>query len=103
MIKQKEKHDKDTESRILWLQWSRLKLLNKVLYRKYTEEDQIRLQFVVPTQMRSQILYDTHDSWCNIHLGTRYDTIDKLDNRYYWPRITCDFIKYMRVVNMCYK
>ena len=90
----------DDELRILWLQWPRLKIVNGVLYREYREEDSIYLQFVVPKQMREKILLELHDSWCGGHLGND-KTIAKLDERYYWPRITKHVKRYIQSCSKC--
>ena len=95
-----EEKNKDTELRILWLQWPRLKLVNRVLYREYEEDESTWLQFVVPIQMRDRVLFEMHDSWCNVHLGTD-KTAHKLDKRYYWPRIRQDVRKYIQSCGKC--
>jgi hypothetical protein len=61
-----EEKNKDTELRILWLQWPRLKLVNKVLYREYEEDESTWLQFVVPIQMRDRVLFEIRIFWTAI-------------------------------------
>ena len=90
----------DEDLRILWLQWKRLKVVNGVLYREYTEDDSINLQFIVPKLLRVKIMGEIHDSWCGGHLG-QDKTLGKLDQRYYWPRITKELKKYIQSCDKC--
>jgi len=79
-----EKFEND-ERRTLYLQWDRLRISGHNLYREwYDENDNIKLQFIVPKKHREFILKQAHSSVLSGHLG--FDkTLEKVQSRCYWP------------------
>jgi hypothetical protein len=74
------------EQRSLFAQWNRLRISGQNLYREYTDQnDNIKFQYVVPSDQRQAILEAAHDDIFSGHLG--YDkTIDRIIPKFYWPK-----------------
>ena len=75
----------------LWSQWSRLKLVDGVLYRTFFHEDghPSDLQLVVPRALRFDVMKAAHNDVSGGHLGIQR-TLAKAKTRFYWPFMTTD-------------
>jgi hypothetical protein len=87
------------EQECLYKQRHRLRIINKVLYRKYQDENEIiNLQFIVPSHIRHKFLEKAHMSVFSAHQG-RDKMIARLSSRCYWPKQyedVADFVKFCR-------
>jgi hypothetical protein len=81
-----EKFD-NTERKILYKQWERIKISGKNLFREwYDEDDNIRLQMIVPKKHQERLLAQAHSHVLSGHLG--FDkTLERLQTRCYWPKL----------------
>ena len=74
-----------------WRQWDRLSLLNGVLCRRWESEteDEVRWQFVVPSNLRNDILHELHTMETAGHLSVN-KTLERVRERFCWPGCTKD-------------
>ena len=75
----------------LWAQWSRLEVINGLLYRWWEEVSTgvQSQQLIVPQSLRSQVLKALHDAAGGGHLGV-HKTLVKARERFYWPGLRKD-------------
>ena len=73
-------------SKILWYEWPRLELRDKVLYRRWVDPDglQTSWQLVVPEQFRRDLFERAHSGMSGGHLGLA-KTDGQIQRRMYWP------------------
>lgn len=98
-----------------------LQLLNKIAahaesYPNFKEEDGliykyvankhnlvsnlIEWKLVVPKKYRSELLRECHDDPTSAHLGC-FKTLQKLGEKYYWPKMKRDVSRYVRRCEVC--
>ena len=67
-----------------WSQWDRLSLRNGVLCRRWESEagDEIRWQFVIPSNLRNDMLHKLHSTDTAGHLGVN-KTLERVKERFY--------------------
>jgi len=71
-------------SKYYFAQWDRLKIKEGILYREYHDrDDSVRLQLVLPTIWRTEVMTLLHNDICAGHLGIT-KTIARVRSRYYW-------------------
>jgi len=93
------------ESRVfksLWALWNELQIIEGVLYRMKHCEEKISpiLQCVAPTEIRTFILEQLHNSRLAGHLGVS-KTIDRVKQRFYWPGYRDDIILWCKKCVLC--
>ena len=88
--------------RRLWSQWSRLRLVDGVLYREFTPADGSKsfLQLVVPDSLRSVILRQAHDDVPGGHFGVDR-TLARVRCRFYWPFMSTAVSLYCKACVLC--
>uniref|UniRef100_A0A090XF40 RNA-directed DNA polymerase n=2 Tax=Ixodes ricinus TaxID=34613 RepID=A0A090XF40_IXORI len=69
-------------------------LVNGILFRRAKGYEAERLALAVPRTMRQEILVSCHDDVTAGHLGIKR-TIDKIRQRYFWPRMFADITRYV--------
>ena len=74
-----------------WSHWDRLSLRNGVLCQWWESEagDEVRWQFVIPSNLRNDILHKLHTMETVGHLGVN-KTLQRVKERSYWPGCTKD-------------
>lgn len=93
----------DKELDILMKQWSVLEIKNKVLYRKWENDDKsINLQLIIPKSIRKEIMIQLHNSRLAGHLG-REKTLQKIQSRFYWPGMSTDVRRWCLNCMFCQK
>ena len=85
-----------------WSQWDRLSLRNGVLCRRWESEagDEVRWQFVIPSNLRNDILHELHTRETAGHLGVN-KTLERVKERFYWPGCTKDVKDWCRACDLC--
>jgi len=83
--------DSSPAVRTLWAQWSRLELIDGLLYRWWEESNSgtRSKQLIVPHSLVPQVLRALHDGAGGGHLGV-HKTLTKARDRFYWPRLRKD-------------
>jgi transposase InsO family protein/predicted aspartyl protease len=86
----------------LWRQWTRLKMIGGVMYRKWVEEetDTHYWQLVVPEGKQKEVLWHFHDSPTAGHLGSSR-TMMKIRHNFYWVGLKDDVSRYCRRCDKC--
>ena len=90
------------EVRRLIAQWSELFIRDGLLCRWKTMSGRSRrrLQIVLPASLRIEIFEYFHGHRAAAHFG-RKRTMDKMAQRYYWPGMTKDIIKWLTKCETC--
>ena len=90
------------EFRALWGQWSRLTVINNLLYRKW--EDNIGKegvwQFVVPRSKQAEVVFHHHNNVTAGHMGVN-KTLKKIQQKFYWVGMKHHVQKYCRECDLC--
>ena len=87
--------------KFFWLNKERLDLLEGVLYYKWdTPAGVCKHLFVVPTQMRDEILVACHDAKLSGHLGQK-KTYERLRASFFWHGMSRDCHSYVRTCAIC--
>ncbi|KAI1304663.1 Retrovirus-related Pol polyprotein from transposon [Halotydeus destructor] len=73
---------------------------DKILYKVIEVKSQPKLVVVAPKKLRGDILHAVHDDVLGGHLGVR-KTLDKVQRRFYFPKMTDYINKYVRSCNAC--
>ena len=83
--------EKSPAVRSLWAQWSRLEVINGLLYQWWEEASTGTLsqQLIVPQCLRSQMLEALHDGAGGGHLGV-HKTLVKAREQFCWPGLRKD-------------
>ncbi|XP_064087495.1 uncharacterized protein LOC135202170 [Macrobrachium nipponense] len=80
--------------------------IGDLIYRKCIEsskpEDVRKLQLVVPVQYRNIIMKLAHESLLAGHFSSR-KTIDKIMQKFYWPRASLDIHRFCKSCHSCQK
>lgn len=69
-------------------------LVNGILFRRAKGYEAERMALAVPRTLRQEILVSCHDDVTAGHLGIKR-TIDKIRQRYFWPRMFADITRYV--------
>ena len=93
------------DSRILWLQWKSLKVVEGVLYRKFEhvtgDLQREKLQIVLPRARVNGVIQQYHDA---IGSGSHFGfpkTLAKIRDRFYWPNQSKDVLQYCLACKPC--
>ena len=96
--------DSDKAKRILLQQDEYCLHSNGLLYHLWKPTTKIdkdwRLQLVVPTSLKSEVLFQMHEEVTAGHFGLS-KTYEKLRNNYYWPKMYADCEHYVRSCTDC--
>ena len=86
----------------LWRQWDRLEMHAGVLFRKWTDGNQLdsTFQLIVPDSKKLQVLSLSHDIPSAGHLGVD-KTLDKVRQSFYWPAVSEDVRRYINSCDSC--
>ncbi|KAL0199310.1 hypothetical protein M9458_007850 [Cirrhinus mrigala] len=83
---------------LLLRKWSKLKILNGILYRKRQEGIQTYHQLVLPETLRPLVLKSLHDDMG--HMGVER-TLDLVRKRFYWPKMSADVESRIKTCHRC--
>lgn len=72
---------------LLLREWTKLELIDGVLYRTRRDNDALSYQLVLPKELRPIVLKSLHDNMG--HLGIER-TLDLVRARFYWPKMAVD-------------
>jgi len=79
-------------------------VINDVLYHLWTiksrRRHEVRLQLVVPSALREQVLKAHHDSSLAGHRGIQA-TYDKIRKNYFWVNMFADIYEYVQSCEVC--
>jgi hypothetical protein len=89
-----------TDFRTYFKEWDKLCIKNGVLYRKRQQEGEDVLQIVLPISERETALTGLHDDVG--HMG-RTRTLDLVRSRFFWPNMTKDVDKKIKLCIKCIK
>ena len=89
-------------TRHYWILWDLLVIQDGILMKKFLKHDGTGefLQFVVPTSLKKEILFQMHDSLVSGHLG-RKKTKEKILQRFYWYSLKDDVNLYIQRCDTC--
>ena len=62
--------------------------------------DEVRWQFVIPSNLRKDILHELHTKETAGHLGVN-KTLERVKDRFYWPGCTKDVKDWCRACDLC--
>jgi len=62
--------------------------------------DKIRWQFVIPSNLRNDILHELHPTETAVHLGVN-KTLERIKERFYWPGCTKDVKDLCLACDLC--
>ena len=84
-----------------WSQWDRLSLSNSVLCQRWESEaeDEVLWQFVIPSNLRNDILHELPTMETAGHVGTN-KTLERVNKRFYWPGCTKDVKDWRKSLGM---
>ena len=90
------------EVRHYWNYWNTLEYVDGLLFKKFNKHDGtgVYYQFLVPKQMRDQVLFQMHNSILSGHLG-RKKTKQKLLQRFYWFQVGEDVKLWVTKCDIC--
>ncbi|KAK7921783.1 hypothetical protein WMY93_008685 [Mugilogobius chulae] len=83
---------------LLLREWTKLELIDGVLYRKRQDNDTLSYQLVLPEDLRLFVLKSLHDDMG--HLGIDR-TLDLVRARFYWPRMASDVEQRVKTCGRC--
>ena len=85
-----------------WSQWDCFSLRNGVLCQRWESEagDEVCWQFVIPSNLRNDILHELHTMETVGHLGVN-KTLERVKERFYWPGCTKDVKDWCWVCDFC--
>ena len=88
---------KSPAARHYWILWDSLVLQDGLLCKKFTKKDGTGqyLQFIVPSTMKKEVLYQMHDSLVSGHMGYK-KTKEKTLQRFYWYALKEDVGLYVQ-------
>lgn len=86
----------------LWRQWDRLEMHASMLYRKWSNSDDVdsTLQLIVPDSRILQVLKLSHDIPSAGHLGTD-KTLKRIQQSFYWPAMSDAVRRYIKSCDSC--
>jgi transposase InsO family protein len=73
-----------------------------MLYREYKEvmRDEVRLQLMIPKELREKVMMVAHESLLSAHQGIRR-TQEKVFTEFYWPSISGDIKRFVMSCDVC--
>ncbi|RXN17163.1 Retrovirus-related Pol polyprotein from transposon 412 [Labeo rohita] len=83
---------------LLLREWSKLKILNGILYRKRQEGIQTYHQLVLPETLRPLVLKSLYDDMG--HMGVER-TLDLVRKRFYWPKMSANVESRIKTCHRC--
>ena len=85
-----------------WILWDSLVLRDGILFKMLLKRDKTGeyLQFIVPSSMKKEILFQMHDSLLSGHLGCK-KTKAKLLQRFYWYALKDETALYIQKCDTC--
>ena len=85
-----------------WSQWDFLSLHNSVLCWRWELEtgDEVRWQFVIPSNLRNDILHELHTMETAGHLSVN-KRLERVKEKFYWPGCTKDMKDWCQVGDLC--
>lgn len=91
-------HQTFPELSLLLREWSRLKLVNGVLYWEKKEEEKHLLQLILPPDLCPVVLRSLHNDMG--HMGIK-QTLDFVWQRFFWPKMAAEVEHYVKTYNFC--
>ncbi len=89
------------ETRHYWNYWDSLEVKDGLLFKHFHKcNDHHYLQFIVPSAMRKDVLYQMHNSILSAHLG-KTKTTEKILQRYYWFECRIDINNWIKKCDVC--
>ena len=85
-----------------WILWDLLVVIDRLLFKKFIKQDGSGeyLQFITPSSMKKEVLYQMHDSLLSGHLGCK-KTKAKVLQRFYWYSLKEDINLYIQRCDTC--
>lgn len=83
---------------LLLREWSRLELLDGVLFRRRRDSEEIAHQLVLPENLRPMVLKSLHDDMG--HMGIER-TLDLVRSRFFWPKMANDVEQKIKSCGRC--
>lgn len=71
-----------------------------ILFRNFSDKNEIKKQIVVPTDLRYQVLHTAHDALMSGHFGVRR-TLQRVLCKFYWPTVSKDVNMYCKSCDAC--
>ena len=98
----KEVSSYDRTVKALWAQWTQLEFRDRVLCRRWEEESGTRTmyQIILPRNLQETALEAHHNHTTASHRGVN-KTLGAIRARYYWPGLTFQVKKWVRVCHDC--
>ena len=89
-------------TRHYWSIWDSLELQDGLLFKRFHKRDGSGsyLQFLVPRDLKREIMFQMHDTLLSGHLGTK-KTQDKTIQRFYWYNIRDDIHNWVKSCQVC--
>ncbi|CAI5671417.1 unnamed protein product [Oreochromis niloticus] len=79
-------------------EWSRLELVDGVLYRRRRDHEDLLYQLVLPEELRPSVLKSLHEDMG--HMGIER-TLDLVRTRFYWPKMAKDVEQKIKTCGRC--
>ena len=94
--------DRSPATRHYVLVWESLSLQDGVLYRTFRGKDEMNasMQLVVPSELRSKVMHQMHDSLTAGHMGVK-KTKARTAQHYYWYNMREDIALYVKSCDTC--
>lgn len=83
---------------LLLREWSKLELVDGILYRRRRENEELSYQLVLPEDLRPRVLRSLHDDMG--HMGIER-TLDLVRTRFYWPKMAMDVEQKIKTCGRC--
>ena len=85
-----------------WILWDLLVVIDRLLFKKFIKQDGSGeyLQFITPSSMKKEVLYQMHDSLLSGHLGCKKIKA-KVLQRFYWYSLKEDIYLYVQRCDTC--
>ena len=98
----KEVSSYDRTVKALWAQWTQLEFRDRVLCRRWEEESGTRTMYqsILPRNLQETALEAHHNHTTASHRGVN-KTLGAIRARYYWPGLTSQVKKWVRVCHDC--
>ncbi|KAK7879850.1 hypothetical protein WMY93_033485 [Mugilogobius chulae] len=83
---------------LLLREWSKLELVDGILYRRRRDNEELSYQLVLPEDLRPLVLQSLHDNMG--HMGIDR-TLDLVRTRFYWPKMALDVEQKIKTCGRC--
>ena len=85
-----------------WILWDSLVVIDRLLFKQFIKQDGSGEynQFITPSSMKKEVLYQMHDSLVSGHLGCK-KTKAKVLQRFYWYALREDINLYIQRCDTC--